>query len=651
MLYCLFAFIFITNISWLGGNFILNIFQLNFKPFERIFYSFLIGIFVPVIIYSIIITDFQTINILFILPCISLLFLYRKKIQIDLSSLLKRNNLSFKSDFYKLNILAVSVGMFALLLNWINFRFGISADAFMYASIIKNLNNGFENGLIEYQNLGLSAKASPYHYFELWMTGAIKVIFHSKSISIIFQNITFPILLLTLSLGILAIINQFKEIRNHYIFFVFLLLFVSPFIVDQTAGFMNYLFNNSSPIFEIPGLLNFSNPVCYFGIKNIPIYIIFILFILLIIRGKFNLAFIAISTLYLINIAFIPTLFPAITLYFIVKFLKKENDVNYIKVWFFHLIFVSLLALFYLILFRIPDTNQAVNTIEILKYESNLSWKGILLNGLIRILAGLFFIILSYLPYLLICRRWKIQTKYLQDLILLTLLILGVSVLSRAFLSGVDSIQFVTYMFPILNSLIIAVLAIGFIHQKKIFNSFFILTCSAILVNVFITIYLSNNLNKTGFTYFPKVENSKFETEVINEIKRTSNPENQMIGFVLEDSFLNKSPGITWKYFIPGKFLFVNDYPYLISLNYPNFKTSFSDLYTRPTGFNHQRLFFPIDGSHYEFEKHLSNFVQDKKCKFIIARKNVALSKSIEKLYNRKIVGTDEVFYISDSIK
>ena len=651
MYYYLFIYIIISNISWLVGNFILNIFRLTLKPFERIFYSFLIGIFIPVIIYSIIISNFQTINILFILPCISLLILYRKKIQIDLSSLLKTYKLSFKSDIYKLNILAVSVGMFALLLNWINFRFGISADTFMYASIIKNLNNGFENGLIEYQSLGLSAKAVPYHYFELWITGAIKFIFHSTSISIIFQNITFPILLLTLSLGILAIINQFKEIRNHYIFFVFLLLFVSPFIVDQTAGFMNYLFNNSSPIFEIPGLLNFSNPVCYFGIKNIPIYIVFTLFILLIIRGKFNSAFITISTLYLINIAFIPTLFPAITLFFIFKFLKKENEVNYLKVWIFHLIFVSSFALFYFILFKIPESNEGVNTIEILKYESNLSWKGIVLNGLIRILAGLFFIILSYLPYLLICRKWKIQTKYLQDLILLTLLILGISVLSRAFLSGVDSIQFVTYMFPVVNSLLIAILAIRFINQNKVFNSFFNLTCSAILVNVFITFYLSNNLNKTGFTYFPKVENSKFKTEVINEIKRTSNPENQMIGFVLEDSFLNKSPGITWKYFLPGKFLFVNDFHFVISLNYPNFKTSFSDLYTKPTGFNHQRLFFPVSGSKEEFQNHLPSFVREKKCKFIIARKNVLIPTSIEKLYNRKIVGPEEVFYISDSIK
>jgi hypothetical protein len=651
MLYCLFAFIMISNISWLGGNFILNIVKLNLKPFERIFYSFLIGIFIPVIIYSIIISNFQTINILFILPCISLLFLYRKKNQIDLSSLLKRYKLSFKSDIFKLNILAVSVGMFALLLNWINFRFGISADTFMYASIIKNLNNGFENGLIEYQNLGLSAKAVPYHYFELWITGAIKVIFHSTSISIIFQNITFPILLLTLSLGILAIINQFKEIRNHYIFFVFLLLFVSPFIVDQTAGFMNYLFNNSSPIFEIPGLLNFSNPVCYFGIKNIPIYIVFMLFCLLVVRGKFNLAYITISTLYLINIAFVPTLFPAITLYFIYKILKKENDTNYLKIWSFHFILLISIGLFYFVFDKVPKANYSISTIEILHYDSNLSWKGILLNSALRIFMGFGFILVSYLPYIFIAYKMKIESKPIRDIIVLTIFMLSISLFSRTLLSGVDSIQFVTYMFPVVNGLIIIMLVIGIVKENKIFNPVFIITCSAILVNVFITIYLSNNLNKTGFTFIEKVQNSKFETAVINELKQTTNAENQMIGFVLEDSFLNKSPGITWKYFLPGKFLFVNDFHFVISLNYPNFKTSFSDLYTKPTGFNHQRLFFPVSGSKEEFQNHLPSFVREKKCKFIIARKNVLIPTSIEKLYNRKIVGIEEVFYISDSIK
>jgi hypothetical protein len=641
----------ISNISWLGGNFILNIVKLNLKPFERIFYSFLIGIFIPVIIYSIIISNFQTINILFILPCISLLFLYRKKNQIDLSSLLKRYKLSFKSDIFKLNILAVSVGMFALLLNWINFRFGISADTFMYASIIKNLNNGFENGLIEYQNLGLSAKAVPYHYFELWITGAIKVIFHSTSISIIFQNITFPILLLTLSLGILAIINQFKEIRNHYIFFVFLLLFVSPFIVDQTAGFMNYLFNNSSPIFEIPGLLNFSNPVCYFGIKNIPIYIVFMLFCLLVVRGKFNLAYITISTLYLINIAFVPTLFPAITLYFIYKILKKENDTNYLKIWSFHFILLISIGLFYFVFDKVPKANYSISTIEILHYDSNLSWKGILLNSALRIFMGFGFILVSYLPYIFIAYKMKIESKPIRDIIVLTIFMLSISLFSRTLLSGVDSIQFVTYMFPVVNGLIIIMLVIGIVKENKIFNPVFIITCSAILVNVFITIYLSNNLNKTGFTFIEKVQNSKFETAVINELKQTTNAENQMIGFVLEDSFLNKSPGITWKYFLPGKFLFVNDFHFVISLNYPNFKTSFSDLYTKPTGFNHQRLFFPVSGSKEEFQNHLPSFVREKKCKFIIARKNVLIPTSIEKLYNRKIVGIEEVFYISDSIK
>jgi len=626
----------------------------NFKnKFERIFLSFLAGLIILISCYSVVKTSFLTVNIFLLFPILATLYLQSKKTGISLRNFRNYFRQNYKQDISFLNLTTVVVFLFSILVNWTNYKFGFSADTFAYAGTAQNLTNGFENRCVEIHYLSLSPKVEPYHYFELWLTAFLKFLNSEISLSIIYQYITLPILLLPVFFGLIAIHAQFSKPTVRTTSYVLPLILIAPFITSESTQATNILFDNSTAIFEIPGLLNYSNLFSYFGTKNIPIFLFFILFLFLLIKGEYRYAYISLTILYAVNTTFLTTLFPAVTLVFFYNFFWIRNDKTYIYLWLFHFIVVFLIAIFYVVYGEVPAENQSIPSIEIIKNSDMLSWKGIVLNNSIRVFVCLVFILLAYSPYIFICRKYlknHSKTTLFNEVIILSVTTLFISILSRAILFGTDSIQFVTYTFPIINVTITIILLFAWIN-KLMSMRVKIFICILVTINITISHNLSSNLHNTGFTYFNLDKESRFQKNVLHELKKQKKPEKFLIGFILEDSILKRHPGFMWKYFLPGKFLNAEDFFNIISLNYPNYKTKYSEIYSRPTSYNLQKLFFRDKGTIAEFEKHLIYFVLKKKCKYIICRNDTTLPISLQKLYNRSFKGSNETFWISDIIK
>jgi hypothetical protein len=284
-----------------------------------------------------------------------------------------------------------------------------------------------------------------------------------------------------------------------------------------------------------------------------------------------------------------------------------------------------------------------IGTIEIWQWPESYNWKGIIINSLFRMLVCGLVIIVGYSPYLLLMKYYKMSLKWLKEIFWIFIGTIFLATLTRGVFSGTDSIQFLTYLFPIFNVTVIITILL---NRAKIFPLAFVVGCfSMLLYSLWDAKNISRELKESGFTYNIEEDDKYFIQRVNAKLSLEKSDQEFLIGFLLPEKIIKSAPSITWKYFLPGKFLLVNDYHNFVSLNFPNYVSSYSETYTRPTVFNHQNVFYNTLKTKEPFDSHIRRFVIEKRCRYLICSKEIELPPGLRKYYRNCIVGKKEIFY------
>jgi hypothetical protein len=194
--------------------------------YSLVFHQFLAGLFLMVSVYSIVVAQLRTVNIL-ILP---LLFsLYRLKIKNEVKSRGSNNT----SSSFPYAALGIAACVCVLLLNVFPESEYKQADAFYYLKIAESLNaTGQENISHYYNQLSPSFHGlEPYHYFEIWLTSGIIRFTQPFFPSILVERfVTYGVLLSGIILGLYGLVEQLfqKPISTNQKLFCWLLLFILP---------------------------------------------------------------------------------------------------------------------------------------------------------------------------------------------------------------------------------------------------------------------------------------------------------------------------------------------------------------------------------------------------------------------------------------
>lgn len=190
------------------GNIIRILLKLNISLFfQRTFFNLFIGTVTFVTFNAIYFTHFKSILILNIFLYILFYIEYIKKKQqqettyhfIDYKRLI-----SFSIPI----ILLYFFYMFLTLNNIDNLPFWDDADIVCYSKFTWYIiNSGNETNVFNYLDISLKT-ASPYHYFDLWLSGSISSIFKTNYMHT-FQLISYPLGFLTIIFGFLGLLENF----------------------------------------------------------------------------------------------------------------------------------------------------------------------------------------------------------------------------------------------------------------------------------------------------------------------------------------------------------------------------------------------------------------------------------------------------------
>lgn len=638
------AYLLFLNINYLLGRLAIQFIDIkDLKVKESTFVGLVVGLFISVFIYSIVKTEFTTISIFLIFPLFYYLLNKKKRISfVGLANLFNQINLSI-SIFVNLNIIAVVVFCVCVILNYINFKLGFSDDVFFYSGVSQRLNEGVENAYFAYQSILPNYKVLPYHYFELWLNSLIKSVFSLLSYSQVLVFVTYPLLVFTLILGLLSVLELHTKPKLKHLPLLIGLLFISPYLNRDFIQGLSSMYSGGT-LFEMPGLLLFSNVFSFYGGKNIPIYIVFLLFIYFLLRRKEFIAFIVLSLLFVINIGLLPSVYGASVLFFLYKIYKKEKVKQYKQLVLFYTFTVISILIFYLHLGSY-NTN-VIGTVELNHFSGALNWKGELIYRFSRLFFAFILVTISYSPFLLFWIVYRKKIFRIDNLSLFLLLLFGVSLFSRVFLFGMDSLQFVTYIFPIINISIVVMFICSTVNVNAHFNKLVLfIIISLTIASIVQSLYESNNFSNNVYNVTGYAED--FEEHVLDELILSKELKNVPIGFLMGRKESRTLP-LVWKYKMPGKFFYANDYFNLISLNYPYFEVNdYSKIYKRPTVMNHQSLFYePATYSMKEFNFHLAQFVKKQKIKYVITSVDSEIPDFFNQFTEKKIIGKNEVFYV-----
>ena len=299
------------------GKIIIGFFDTeSLNSYFRLFLSSLIGAVSTILIYSILKTNFRTINILLI-P-IYLYFIYYFK------SYMKFEKIKLRQVLFDIKILFL-VGSFSyfyqllFVLDWSTFEFkGLSGDYHMYASFIENLkSSGFENYKFEVNHYfpELAKGNMPYHYPELWLTSFISNFFHVSTVNTYILVIN-PFLTTLYFLGIFSIIFD-KLIKINFYFKIalaFSLMYITSVFIPFSLGslFNFYPYNPDGSIMGMESQ------------KLIFVYIFLLLGFYFLLNKKEILGYFTLLILPIFNVSFLPGIYGGLILYQILNFIFNK---------------------------------------------------------------------------------------------------------------------------------------------------------------------------------------------------------------------------------------------------------------------------------------------------------------------------------------
>jgi hypothetical protein len=479
------------------------------KKFFRLFLELVSGLLFTVVLYSIIITKFLTVNDLFIIPFLYHIFLAgRRKIVVPNGRVFLNIFQNLHKDILTLFLIGLPFFLFETFLIYNQSGYKLpNNDYFYYASLSDALNT------FKRENVFLSLNEFfpdqykclvPYHYFELWLNAIVCKAFHCSSLlSLLF--IIYPILNVSVFIGLIAFWELYYKVNSYTYLIIFLMFFIGGV---WFARYYNYILLSDNRHYF------FSTPFTTCGKKFAVVYLFFILFLLLFLKNRKRESFIALGCLCIFYTSIAPAIFGGVIIFLLFNsFHKTFTGKDASIIFSFYLI----LSICFFLLYQI--TNQTTSS-NILLTQTNLL-KNIFSDigniSFYKFFSEMFFykwlrMIIAYLPFMLFFIPissfiLKKNKDFFRIILIVLLLNLSGSVISIFGNDLMDASQFFQNTFVFNNVLLIFLFLYGLIYlilnkaiKKRLFYIYsFIIIFLFIGYNVFQ--YASENYNNYHVRY------------------------------------------------------------------------------------------------------------------------------------------------------
>jgi hypothetical protein len=272
----------------------------TFILFESIFF----GCVILVLIYSVVITKFKTVNI-GLLPFILCYLLARKK-EVPINGVYTENK-SINNFFGYFIYLGIPITVFFIWQVYSiysirdNVFFPCNADLHTAAHWINDLNeSGLERAVFPFTPPGVVSGRIPYRYFEYWFSAFFTNIGALNAL-LVLKLVQVPAFCVFVYIGCVSFIHCINEKFSLFTLILpYGLIFFSQPLFGSflTANIFGYDYNLSLNIGASEALL----------FKTLPLYLVMIFFSNMIIRKKYNEAFFVISILPIINFSTLPSI-------------------------------------------------------------------------------------------------------------------------------------------------------------------------------------------------------------------------------------------------------------------------------------------------------------------------------------------------------
>ena len=446
------------------------------SPYFTFFYKSVIGMVFWVTFFSAYVTKFKTINILFVIVCLFLLYRLRDKFNL---SNYKNNSSPMLSLPIVVTVFFYSFIIFAYKsyseIPYSNIQIPATFfDTIFYSKVADYLyltgNENFfqEANLISSNFHGVTT----YHYFELWLTSLIAVPFKLLSINVL-KIIVSPLLVFYIGLGFLSLIEIYKKINWQEILITLLFLFVAGI---QWKFFDKFDFINLMAPFNKFPIINILT-----GPKILLQTIILLLSIILLLKNQYRLFVIPLLCFPFINVTTLPSVFGMIFMINVTSIIfKLPGYKNYALGNISTLIVICICFIVFYILNK--PSIQYVGNLNILELIKNniLTYFPTKINYMsgmvISFLAYYFlFVLFMVIQYKYIVELFKTNNKF-RMLVAIYLFCLVIALLSISLLSGIpDFFQFFGNIYESLLYLFPFLLYISFQKKGKNFKYLYII--------------------------------------------------------------------------------------------------------------------------------------------------------------------------------
>lgn len=488
-------------ILFLLGQFFFKIFKINIPFFVIPFANIFAGLFLFVIIFSILYTSGNTTTV--ILPIVVFLglkmFFNRKKEKtvFETKPIEKRASI-------QLMIVSFSIVSFLFFLNFFSRLFSISQWPYflayndqMFQSLVTNftLQTKIENPSIDWiPAAGEKLNLMPYHYFEQWINLFYLKYFDFLSLQS-FMLIVYPLLFSLFYLGLLALSAKSKKS------FLKAIVFSMGFILILIPS-INWWDDYSLSLIQV-----------VIPIKYLPIYILAVVMVLFYRFKHYGLTLIAFLCLPFLNFLFYPLVILIPPIIFIYNYYKNK-EVSRLQI-------ITYLVVIFLIPLSIslfsggwgPFRVKMGSIIAIYEDDFLLKMKRTLVISVAYVYRNvLYFIgfVLIILSYVVIKRKRIVKYKIAIFLILL-LLFISLSISSGLYIL-INSAQLFTYVFTI-----IVFFSVFFIFKELVF-----LSKSGVLSNLVMVVLASMiaiNIYKSVSHLFIQQAHAKYSTKYKSDIE------------------------------------------------------------------------------------------------------------------------------------
>jgi len=481
-----------TTIFYFLGGIIFNILKLNLdNSYLKLFAHLVCGIIVGVFIYSIIITQFNTIMIGLLIPfCFILIGVINQKSQRE--RLISTLRIKGKTILLCLVVLFLISGynLFFLWDKTHQILISPEADKVFYARVSDYLNyNGIESTYLDYFN---SHNPTPYHYFELWLTALI-IRFPGLNTLLVQQIILNGIFFIALYFGGLSLLNYFKKVTT----FDLVICLILPFFFGiKIPFFPSFLYHHDDWYF-------LENPIIrqkLFGVS-----ILFIASSLMFFRKRIDIALYIFLIGCFFNVSLITTVPFAVIIFCLIN-----NPENKFKICSTSILILIFYYAFYFfnkttglmtdnpsVPYMIGNTFSSINNIKlILNYTA---------KNIIEILF-LFCPMLLFLFYL-IKKELKFKRTIVSISIFVLILYIQSSIIWSLFIIKPDAQQlFYNVAIPIANCFffIIAIILVARLNDWKLYMVYLVLGIWGYVCIIATNQKLNNVKNKTANNYSPE---------------------------------------------------------------------------------------------------------------------------------------------------